>query len=259
MLRVKGLSFRFGETDVLHDIDLDVRPGEVVTVIGPNGAGKSTLIRVISGVLTPQAGTVQFNDQPLTGLTPQQRARIVAVVPQARQLGGAFTVQQAVMMGRTAYMDWLGTERPADREIVARVMRETQVEHLAERRIATLSGGEQQRVLFARALAQTPELLLLDEPTNHLDIQHQTAILDLARAQAREHNLAVLMALHDLNLVALYADRVLLLHGGQIVAHGTPDEVLTAEQINQVYDANVQVVRVPGMDVPVILPDRRHT
>jgi iron complex transport system ATP-binding protein len=153
-------------------------------------------------------------------------------------------------------MDWLGTVSEKDSQVVQQALHDTCMIHLAERRIATLSGGEQQRVLFARALAQTPQLLLLDEPTNHLDLQHQATILSLARIQAEKDSLAVLMALHDLNLVSLYADRVILLENGRIAAQGTPENVLTEEQINRVYQTQIEVVKVAEYEIPIILPYR---
>jgi iron complex transport system ATP-binding protein len=256
MLDVRSLHVSFGQREILSDITFTVEPGEVVALIGPNGTGKSTLIRAISGVLSPTGGTIAFGGTELTRLSPQARARVVAVVPQARQLGGAFTVEQTVTMGRTAYMDWLGTVSEKDSQVVQQALHDTCMIHLAERRIATLSGGEQQRVLFARALAQTPQLLLLDEPTNHLDLQHQATILSLARIQAEKDSLAVLMALHDLNLVSLYADRVILLENGRIAAQGTPENVLTEEQINRVYQTQIEVVKVAEYEIPIILPYR---
>ena len=179
----------------------------------------------------------------------------MAVVPQARQMGGAFTVEHSVLMGRTAYMNWLGQPNKTDYQIVHAALEKTHTEYLAKRRIAQLSGGEQQRVLLARALAQDTPVLLLDEPTNHLDLQHQSAILSLVRKQATVNGLAVLMALHDLNLVSMYADRVLLLVGGNRVAIGKPEEVLTADQINEAYNTEIQVLSHPESNIPIILPN----
>ena len=260
MLDVRSLHVSFGQREILSDITFTVEPGEVVALIGPNGTGKSTLIRAISGVLSPTGGTIAFGGTELTRLSPQARARVVAVVPQARQLGGAFTVEQTVTMGRTAYMDWLGTVSEKDSQVVQQALHDTCMIHLAERRIATLSGGEQQRVLFARALAQAPSLLLLDEPTNHLDLKHQAGILELTRAQAGQKNLAVLMALHDLNLVALFADRVILLHEGRIAADGVPQQVIRTEIIEKVYDARISIVHSGEDQRPIVVPriEGRH-
>jgi iron complex transport system ATP-binding protein len=201
MLKIESLTVAYGDKIVLRDISFEVGSGEILALIGPNGAGKSTLIRAATGVVPVKTGRMSVDGQDLTNLSPAQRAKIVAVVPQARQLGGAFSVEQAVMMGRTPYLNWLGQEGEADKAAVRVALEQTCLEPFADRQIAKLSGGEQQRVLLARALAQSTPVLLLDEPTNHLDLQHQTNLLSLVKNLAKKKQLAVLMALHDLNLV----------------------------------------------------------
>lgn len=245
MLKIQSLKAAYGKQIVLQDFTLTISPGEIVALVGPNGAGKSTLIRAISGVIAIQSGSVLYGEQDLINLSPSQRAKIVAVVAQARPLGGAFTVEQTVLLGRTAHMNWLGQPQEHDQLAVQQAMKDTQTEHLAQRRIAELSGGEQQRVLLARALAQTTPVLLLDEPTTHLDLQHQASILTLTRELTHDSGLAVLMALHDLNQVSLFADRVALLVDGQLRAVGLPEEVLTVERISTAYQTPVQVVPHP--------------
>jgi len=183
-----------------------VDSGEILALIGPNGAGKSTLIRAVSGVINVDKGSLSYDDQDLRALSISERATILGVVPQARPLGGAFSVEQTVLLGRTAHMNFLGRTKPEDQEIARWAMAKTGVEDLAQRRNAELSGGEQQRVLLARALAQQTPVLLLDEPTNHLDLEHQIKFLSLIQELARQENLAVLIALHDLNQVSQYAD-----------------------------------------------------
>ncbi len=254
MLSIQSLTVNYGSLTVLKDITLQVAPGEIVAVIGPNGAGKSTLIRAISGVLNAKAGEIVYQDQKLNALSNMERARILGVVPQAQPMAGAFTVEQTVSLGRTAYMDWLGRARAEDRAAVLWAMQQTNIEHLAQRRNASLSGGEHQRVFLARALAQKTPVLLLDEPTNHLDLQHQVNFLSLVRDLARRENLAVLMALHDLNQVAIYADRAALLVDGKLVALGTPVEVLTETNIKLAYHVGVQIIPSPDNQHPVILP-----
>jgi ABC-type cobalamin/Fe3+-siderophores transport system ATPase subunit len=254
MLTIESLNVAYGEKVVLHDFSLTLAPGEIVALIGPNGAGKSTLIRAISGVIKIQSGRVDYNGEDLIEMSPTERARILGVVPQARQLGGAFTVEQTVLLGRTAYMNWLGQAQEEDWARVREAMVNTKTEHLAQRRIAELSGGEQQRVLLARTLAQTTPILLMDEPTTHLDLKHQASLLALVRDLARESNLAILMALHDLNQVSLYADRVALLVDGKLIAVGTPEEVLTIERISKAYQTPVQIVPHPENGTPLIFP-----
>ena len=253
-LRLVNLSAGYGSRLILRGLSLEVQAGEVVALVGPNGAGKSTLIRVVSGVLPPRGGEACLDDSDLLRLSPAQRARLVAVVPQMARLPEAFTVGEIVLMGRTPHLPlWAGESRH-DCEVAWRAMSRTHVQDLTERRIGELSGGEQQRVLLARALSQEPKVLLLDEPTAHLDLKHQVGVLELVRSLAREENLAVLMTLHDLNQAALYADRVALLQRGEIVAQGSPAEVFNAELLRRVYGVAVSVGVHPLRGTPIVLP-----
>jgi iron complex transport system ATP-binding protein len=253
MLRIKDLVIDYGENRVVDRVSLTVQPGEVVALIGPNGAGKTSLVRGISGVAEITSGQVDFDQADLVAMKPPQRARIMAIVPQISFLGGAYSVEQVVMMGRTAHMSWLGKPSQEDQRQVESAMQVTSTVSLAERRIAELSGGEQQRVMLARALAQNTPLLVLDEPTNHLDLQHQGAILSLVREQSRARDLAVLMVLHDLNLVSFFADKAALLVEGRIQAWGSPSEVLTEEIIGSAYQADLDVIPHPHTSNPIIL------
>ncbi|MCF6278575.1 MAG: ABC transporter ATP-binding protein, partial [Anaerolineales bacterium] len=234
--------------------NLTVKAGEIVALIGPNGAGKSTLIRAISGVIVARAGEICFRGKNLRQFPNRLRAQILGIVPQARQLGGAFTVAQTVMLGRTAYMGWLGRARAADEAAVRWALQKTALETFAQRLNAELSGGEQQRVLLARALAAQTPVLLLDEPTNHLDLKHQLRLLTLVRKLAKKENLAVLMAMHDLNQVSAYADRVALLKQGRLVACGTTHEVLTSQNISAAYETRIEVIAHPINGTLLIFP-----
>jgi len=254
MLKINSLTVAYSDKIVLRDISFEVQSGEILALIGPNGAGKSTLIRAATGVVPVKAGRVSVDGHDLTNLSPAQRAKILAVVPQARQLGGAFSVEQAVMMGRTPYLNWLGQEGETDKAAVRLALEQTCLEPFADRQIAKLSGGEQQRVLLARALAQSTPVLLLDEPTNHLDLQHQTNLLSLVKNLAKKKRLAVLMALHDLNLVSFFADKVALLVDGELRHLGTPQEVIRAEHISAAYRTPVEVVPHPVTGAPIIFP-----
>jgi iron complex transport system ATP-binding protein len=254
MLKIDSLSVAYGDKVVLRDVSFEVQPGEILALIGPNGAGKSTLIRAVTGVVPVKSGQVSVDGQDLAGLSHAQRAKILAVVPQARQLGGAFSVEQAVMMGRTPYLNWLGQEGEADKAAVRSALEQTYLETFADRQIAKLSGGEQQRVLLARALAQSTPVMLLDEPTNHLDLQHQTNLLSIVKRLADEKDLAVVMAMHDLNLVSFFADRVALLVNGELKGLGTPLEVIRAEQISAAYHTPVEIVPHPVTGAPIIFP-----
>jgi iron complex transport system ATP-binding protein len=256
ILIIKSLSAAYGEIQALKEITLSLSKGEILGLIGPNGAGKSTLIRVLSGILRPSAGNVLLDDRDISTLTPNQRAHLLAVVPQARQFGGAFTVFQTVLLGRTAYMSFLGRPSEIDLEKTWWAMEESAVDHLAERKLAEISGGEQQRVLLARALAQETPVLLLDEPTNHLDLRYQVSLLNLIKSLAREQDLSVVMAMHDLNQVSGVADRVALLVDGKLAALGLPEEVLTPDHVQRAYQTSVEVYKHPDSGIRHIIPNR---
>jgi ABC-type cobalamin/Fe3+-siderophores transport system ATPase subunit len=254
MLRIENLFVSYGPRRVLHDVSLEVNSGEVTALIGPNGAGKSTLVRAVSGVIPLLGGTIRTNGDDLAALPPMRRARYLAVVPQAVSLPPAFTAWETVLMGRTPYLNFLGQTSASDEDVVRRALQRVDALELAERRVGELSGGEQQRVLLARALAQSTPILLLDEPTAHLDLQHQVSLMEMVRQLAHRDGLAVLIALHDLNLAARYADRVALLVAGEIKAAGTPRQVLTPGLISAAYHLPVTVVPHPFVDALLVLP-----
>jgi iron complex transport system ATP-binding protein len=254
MLEIKALNANYGDKRALRDISLEVEAGELVAIIGPNGAGKSTLIKAASGLLQPVSGQVMCGGRDIAEVNEQERAKLISVVPQAANLGGAFTVEQTVALGRTAFMGWLGMASQEDKRLVEKALRETSMKEFSERRVAELSGGEQQRVLVARALAQNTPVMLLDEPTNHLDLQHQAHLLGLVRSLADDNGLAVLMAMHDLNLVSLYADRVAMVVDGELKALGTAKKVLTVKNIKEAYRISVDVFTYPKDGRTLILP-----
>jgi iron complex transport system ATP-binding protein len=254
MLKLQNLSVSYGSRQVLHDISLSVQSGEVLALIGPNGAGKSTLIRAASGVL-PYTGHVRPNGGDFASMTHLQRARYIATVPQAVALPPAYTVWETVLLGRTPYLGFLGQPSKKDEEIARQSLERVNALPFADRRVGELSGGEQQRVLLARALCQSTPILLLDEPTAHLDLQYQVSLLELVNELAHKDNLAVLVALHDLNLAAHYADRIALMVAGSIKALGEAKEVLQPELIQQAYCLPVQVVKHPFLDIPLVLPE----
>ncbi len=233
----------------LDGVSLDVAAGEFAGVIGPNGAGKTTLLRAIAGVLPPSAGAVYVEARPAASLPARERARIVATVPQVEGPPAGFTVEEAVLMGRTPHLRRLGPLTEIDRRHAAEAMRRTRIESLGGRLVETLSGGERQRVLIARALAQETRILLLDEPTAHLDIAVQLEIMDLL-ADLHHEGLTLVAALHDLNLAAAYCCPLILLERGRVAAAGSPEEVLTAATLQRVYGAAVLVRPHPGSGRP---------
>ncbi len=256
-LTLSSLSVHYQQRLALHRINLQVHAGEVLALVGPNGAGKSTLIRAVSGVTPASGGMIQLDQVDVLKMGPTERAKRIAVVPQAVHLPEAFTVAEIEIMGRTPHLPLWGGESQHDCAVAWDAMRRTEVEALADRRVDEISGGERQRAVIARALAQEPRVLLLDEATAHLDLKHQVGVLELVRSLAREHQLAVLATLHDLNQAALYADRVALLANGELSAVGTPDEVLTPSHLSAAYGLPVHVIPHPTYGTPLVLPDGR--
>jgi cobalamin transport system ATP-binding protein len=257
MLKIQNLSVDYGTHRILHEVSFEVRSGEVLALIGPNGAGKSTLIRAVSGVIPVAGGHVRTNGDDFAALSTLQRARYIATVPQAVSLPPAYTVWETVLFGRTPYLGFLGQPSKTDEEIARQALVRVSALPLADRRVGELSGGEQQRVLLARALCQSTPILLLDEPTAHLDLQYQVSLLEVVHELAHKDNLAVLIALHDLNLAAHYADRIALMVAGQIKAEGRPAQVFLPELIAEAYCLPVQVVKHPFLDIPLVLPDQK--
>ncbi|HGY9626427.1 TPA: heme ABC transporter ATP-binding protein [Pseudomonas putida] len=253
MLQVDGLHLRRGSNDVLHGIDLQVRPGQVLGVLGPNGAGKSSLLGALCGELVPSQGQVQLQGRPLADWPGQERARRLAVLPQVSSLGFAFGVKEVVGLGRLPH----ASGRQRDREIVEAALRAADAWHLLERNYLALSGGERQRVHLARVLAQlwpgeAGSTLLLDEPTSMLDPLHQHTTLQAVRRFA-DQGAAILVILHDLNLAARYCDRILLLEQGRSHALGTPQQVLAPAALKAVFGIDVLVQAHPERGHPLII------
>jgi ABC-type cobalamin/Fe3+-siderophores transport system ATPase subunit len=258
-LIVDELSVRYprSETDALERVSLRVSAGEIVALAGPNGCGKTTLLRAATGMLAPASGCVRVSGmpRPMHRLPPVQRARLVAVVPQMAKLPSGFTAAEAVMLSRISYHGWFGPETEAD---IAAVQSALETVGLASRSrsiLDALSGGEQQRIWIARALAQEAPILLLDEPTAHLDPRYQLEILALLHSFARSGRCAALIAIHDLNLASSFADRIALLDRGRLAACGSPAEVLTGERLSALYSIPMHVIPHPFHGRPLVLPD----
>ena len=249
-----GVRFGYGAVPVLPGLDLTIDRGEIVGLLGPNGAGKTTCVRLASGAIAPAAGRIELFGDEISTLAARERARRVAVVPQETHPVFEFTVEEVVRMGRAPHLGFLGIERGEDRELADRAMRQCAVEHLASRSFRALSGGEHQRVLLARALAQTTPLLLLDEPTAFLDIKHRLAAYEVLARLRDETGPAIVVVSHDVNLAARYCDRLVLLRGGSIVAAGPPAEVLTREAIRDAYDVDVALTSDPSSGRPFVIP-----
>ena len=237
---------------VLRDLSLHVDAGEVVALIGPNGSGKSTVLRVAGGILRPCAGRAVIEGTDLEHMPVKDRARRVAVVPQDGPVPSGLLVREMVALGRTPYVRLLLGPTARDRQAVDSALSAVGIHDLADRRVDELSGGERQRVILARALAQEPRLLLLDEPTANLDLHHQVSMLELVRGLSREQGLGVLAAVHDLQLAALYCDRVSLLSKGQVVSQGAPEMVLTPPLLLETFGQRVILSAHPTHGVPLV-------
>jgi iron complex transport system ATP-binding protein len=244
VLTLRDVTVGYGELVAVDRVSVTVSPGEWTALVGPNGAGKTSLLHAVTGAVSSR-GTLTVGDDDLASLPARARARRVALVPQRPVIPDAMPVSDYVLLGRTAHLPYLGVEGAGDRRVVAETLARLDLRGLAGRAVAALSGGEQQRVVLARALAQQTPVLLLDEPTSALDIGHRQQVLELVDALRRECHLTVFAAMHDLTLAAQYADRLILLDHGRIVVAGAPREVLTADRIAAHFGADVHVIDTP--------------
>jgi cobalamin transport system ATP-binding protein len=239
-IQTQSLTFAYKDKPVLDDISLSVNKGEMVGLIGPNGSGKTTLLKIFSAVLTGD-GEVQLNGRNAQTYGRRELSRLFAMVPQDNQILFPYTVAEIVLMGRACYHSPLALEGERDLEVARASMELTDSLAFSDRYLHELSGGEKQRVIIARALAQEPQILLLDEPSAFLDLKHQVQVFELMRRLNREQGLTIIAALHDLNLAALFFPRLVILRDGKIYRDGTPKEVLTEETIREVYEIQVRV------------------
>jgi len=251
LLKVENLWSGYKETNILKGINLVIKRGEFWGVAGPNGAGKTTLLKSITKILSPKRGKIFFKGENIARMGARKLAQKVAVVPQFSIFWLSFTVRDFILLGRIPYLPRFYLERREDYEAVEEAMELTETTHLQERRINELSGGEKQKVVIARSLAQKPEFLLLDEPVSHLDIKHQLEILNLIEKLNQKEKVTILMISHDLNLTSHYVSKLILMKEGKIFARGTPQEVITEDNIEKVYEIKVKVYS-NGRKNPVI-------
>jgi len=247
MLEIRDLHFRYSRRSpmVLDGVDLDLREGEIGILLGKNGSGKTTLFKTILGIRKPESGSLRFGGRDLNRLSRQERARVTAYVPQQVRFG-ALTVYDTVLMGRVSYFGFRAGKE--DHEIVMRILRDMQLEEFAARNTEELSGGEQQKIAIARALAQEPQLLVFDEPTGNLDLANEQLILKEARRAAREKGISILISLHDLNQAFELGDRFFFMKDGRIRYTGG-QEIITEEVIREVFDADVHMIRADGKKI----------
>jgi iron complex transport system ATP-binding protein len=258
ILRLQNVRYRYSGAprDALTDVSLSVGPREFHAVLGPNGSGKTTLVRIALGALGPAAGQALIDGRNAQEWPRRNLARLVGVVPQREDNLFPQRVRETVLLGRYAHLTLWGRERPEDHAAVDRALLACDAQHLADRWLWTLSGGEYQRVRVARALAQEPKLLVLDEPGMSLDLKHEMGLFELVRSLVDTSGLGVLMITHDLNLAARFADSLLLLEGGRAVASGAPAEVLTQQTVESVFSWPVVMQTIDGR--PQMIPLRQH-
>jgi len=256
-IKIRDLEWKFGDRQILWDISLTVNKGYFYSIIGPNGSGKTTLLRNISKSLEPKHDCVFIDDIDVTKLSSRNMAKKLSVVPQNTNIEFGFTVIDIVLMGRSPYMRRFESESSRDLEIAEMAMRATNTWYLRDKRINEISGGERQRVILARALAQDTNIMLLDEPVSQLDIHHQIEIMETIRTLIKSRGMTVIAVMHDLNLAAQYSDYIILMNKGKVVCQGTPQEVITKENIMKVYKLEGYIINNPITGKPYIIHVKR--
>ncbi len=244
-------AYRTGQ-NVLDGVDLSASAGKVICVLGSNGSGKTTLLGCLLGQHRPDSGVIELDGKAIDGYSPRARAKLMAYVPQQPDAAFAFTAAEIVLAGRLSHTGMLGLTSVADRQIAQAAMEMTGTVGFADRMLDELSGGEAQCVMIARALAQQPAVMLLDEPTSHLDIANQLRIYRMMRRLADDWNMAVVCVSHDINLAARFADELVLMRDGRVVAGGTVSQVIDRDILSETYGVQIDLIEVPGRSVPII-------
>ena len=251
-LKVKNVEFSYASVPILKDICIELAASEMLGVVGPNGAGKSTLLRCIDRILKPQRGSILLDEREIKKMSMIELAKKLGYIPQSTAQVFPATVFDTVLLGRRPHVGWRSGEK--DRKKVLKALQMLNIEKFAMRDINELSGGQQQKVFIARALTQEPDVLLFDEPTSNLDIKHQLEVMEIIKSIVREKEISAIMAIHDLNLASRYADRIIMMNGGEIFSAGDSVSVLTPESIKQVYGVEAEVNHIHGR--PYIVPIR---
>lgn len=256
VLEIEAVSHAYGVHQVLHDVSLQVRRGEWVGIIGPNGSGKSTLMSLMSNAETVKQGRVQLYGKEIQSYKRKQLSRLMAVHQQEALPDVHYTVRDIVEMGRFPYQSWFGSEREDSSSFIEQIMNQLQLTELADRPFNELSGGQRQRASLGKLMAQAPSIVLLDEPTTYLDIHYQVQFMEVIREWQQECGLTIVSVLHDLNLAALYCDRIVVLRDGVVQGDGTPEEIMTPELLSDVFQTETVVVEHPHCGRPQVLMGR---
>ncbi|MBP2000529.1 iron complex transport system ATP-binding protein [Paenibacillus shirakamiensis] len=258
-IQLSHLNKVYGTQKVLCDLNIHIQSGEFVGIIGPNGSGKTTLLHLISGAVTPSEGEVHIMEQPLSSYSRKALSQQLAVLQQDGIPAISFPVHEVIRMGRYPFLDWLGRDRYAEvEELITLIMDRLELHALAERPVSELSGGQRQRVALGKVMAQQPAVLLLDEPTTYLDIRYQIQFMELVSRWQQEEGLTVIAVMHDLNLASLFCSRLLVLHEQNIVADGSPHDILTEEMVERVFGVQASATPHPDSGVPQILLKRKE-
>ncbi|XVV06126.1 ABC transporter ATP-binding protein [Actinosynnema sp. CA-248983] len=257
-LSAQSLRLGYGESVVVDDLSVDVLDGTVTAIIGPNGCGKSTLLRALARLLRPSSGAVLLDGKEIDRLPTREVARVVGLLPQSPVAPEGLTVADLVARGRHPHQRWYRQWSSADEEAIERALVLTGMAELADRQVDHLSGGQRQRAWISMTLAQETDLLLLDEPITYLDLAHQIDVLDLVHRLHRERGTTVVMVLHDLNLAARYADTLVAMRGGRVLAQGAPEEVLTEAMLEEVFGLAAKVIPDPVSGTPLVIPVSAH-
>lgn len=253
IVNIESLKFKYHQQQVLNDVNFKVEKGKLYSIIGPNGSGKTTLLKIITKQLEAHVGKVEVSGELIEFYKHKDFAKQVALVPQNTSIDADFRNEEVVLMGRIPYLTPLARESKKDYDIIHEAMIKTNTVHLKNRSVKQISGGEKQRIILARALAQATPIMLLDEPVSQLDIQHQIGIMNLLRQLVKEEGLTVITVLHDLNLASQYSDELLLLNNGNLVSKGSSKTVLTSKLLNAVYGLTATIIENPVTKRPFIL------
>lgn len=253
VISIKNLHWSYGKDQVLKKIDLDIEKGKFHTILGPNGSGKTTLFKIITKMLETD-NSVFLESKSLNDYSYKELAKKISIVPQNTVIEFDFSVMDIVLMGRAPYLKRFETESRKDLELAEEALKLVDIWHLKDKNIQEISGGERQRAIIARAIAQNAQIMLLDEPVSHIDLRYQIELLDSIKRLNRKKNLTIVMILHDLNLASEYSDNIFLLKKGEVYSKGNPSDVLTKENIEYVYRVKVNLINNPQTDKPLVVP-----